>query len=184
MGKKILAICASPRKNGNCETLVRAFMRGAEENGNEIRAYFASETKIEPCLACGMCYQTGKPCVQKDAINEIIPVFLEADIVLLASPFYFHNFSAQMYAFINRLYAIGNTNDHVYPKKDVILMVSSHSDREEDFEPLFAQYNNMLIGYMGWREIGRVMAHTYSERGEVAGTDFEKQAEELGKSIR
>lgn len=183
MGKRILVISGSPRANGNCETLVKAFIKGAEENGNTIDAFYASRAKIAPCLACDMCYKTGKPCVQNDAMNEILPKFEEADIIVLATPFYFHNFSAQIYAFINRLYAIGNTHNHIYPKKDVILMVSSYSDRLEDFAPLFTFYENMLTGYMAWNEIGRVLSSKFGERGEVSGTEFEKQAYELGKKI-
>ncbi len=181
---KILVISGSPRANGNCEILSDAFIKGAEESGNEVKYFRASRDKISPCLACRNCYKNGKPCVQDDAMNVILPFFDEADVVALATPFYFHNFSAQMYAFFNRLYAIGNTRKHIYPKKDVCLIVSSNSGRKEDFEPLFAFYNNMLLGYMGWMEKGRIIASGHSLKGAVKGTEFEKQAYELGKSFK
>jgi multimeric flavodoxin WrbA len=36
MGKKVLIISTSLRKNGNSDMLAQAFARGAEESGNDV----------------------------------------------------------------------------------------------------------------------------------------------------
>ncbi len=45
MGKRVLIISSSPRKNGNSDTLCHSFARGAKENGNEVIEIFTNAKK-------------------------------------------------------------------------------------------------------------------------------------------
>ena len=87
MSKKVLIISGSPRKNGNTEALVKRFAAGAEEAGHTVTEFHLGSMKIGGCLGC---WHGGKdsdfPCVQRDDMSRIYPVYKEADVVVLASP--------------------------------------------------------------------------------------------------
>lgn len=64
--------------------------------------------------------ESGK-CVQADDMNEILEKILAADVLVLASPVYFHSFNAHMKTFMDRVCPI-------YPlihDKDVYFMVAA-----------------------------------------------------------
>ena len=80
MGKKIIVLNGSPRRGGNTAALVDRFLQGAKEAGHQVTRFDLRDMEIHPCLGC---YGGGKdlnsPCVQKDAMDEIYPVYREAD---------------------------------------------------------------------------------------------------------
>lgn len=49
---KVLAISASPRENGNSDVLCNQFLKGAAENGNEVKKINLAKMQISPCIAC------------------------------------------------------------------------------------------------------------------------------------
>lgn len=55
MGKNVLILSASPRKNGNSETLADAFIRGAEEAGNTAEKICLYDKNIGFCKGCLSC---------------------------------------------------------------------------------------------------------------------------------
>ncbi len=101
MSKKILILCASPRRGGNSETLADEFARGATEAGNSVRKIALGEKKINYCKACYACAENGE-CVQKDDMAEIIDKMISADVIVFATPVYFYSMSGQMKVLIDR----------------------------------------------------------------------------------
>ncbi len=97
MNKKIIILNGSPRKKGNTAALTAAFKRGAEKAGNQVTEFFLGEMNINGCKGC---FSGGKdcnsPCVQKDDMDVIYPVYRESDIVILASPLYYWTISRQL----------------------------------------------------------------------------------------
>lgn len=101
---KVLAVSASPRNHGNSDLLCDQFLKGAEEAGHSIQKIRLAEKQVAPCLACDVC-RSGKPCVRKDDMAEILEAAIGADVILLATPVYFYSMDAQMKLFIDRCYA-------------------------------------------------------------------------------
>ena len=99
----ILGFQGSPRKKGNTNYLLSAFMEEAETLGAQTRIIEVAEKNIVPCIGCGYCEKKGY-CVTKDddMTNEIYPLLREADVVVLAAPIYFYNVPAQLKAPIDR----------------------------------------------------------------------------------
>lgn len=104
--KKVLIISSSPRKNGNSQALCVQFAESAKESGNQVHLIRLAEKKIEFCYACDGCMRNGGTCVQKDDMAEILNLFQEADVLVLATPIYFYGITAQMKVFIDRTYPI------------------------------------------------------------------------------
>jgi len=100
---KILAIVGSPRLKGNTNYLVEQSLEEAARLGAETEKIILSQYVVNPCLGHDNCasYDT---CRQKDDTGWILDKLCRADGVILATPVYYYNVSAQMKAFIDRNY--------------------------------------------------------------------------------
>ena len=97
--KNILVVVGSGRKNGNTEQLADSFIKGAEEAGHHVKKVFLGNKTINGCIGCNAC-RYGKPCIQKDDFNELIPDIKSCDLLVFASPLFFWTISAKIKAFI------------------------------------------------------------------------------------
>ena len=103
--KKILVILGGGRPKGNTRQLVDAFARGATDAGHEVEIISLNKVQVDGCLGCNAC-RYGKPCIQKDGFNELVPKIKEADCVVFASPLLFWTISSKLKAFVERFYCI------------------------------------------------------------------------------
>lgn len=89
MSKNIIILNGSPRLKGNTAMLCDAFTEGAKSVGHTVTRFDLQKMDIHGCLGCVKGGKdTASPCVQKDDMAKIYPVYKEADIVILASPMY------------------------------------------------------------------------------------------------
>lgn len=100
---KILGIVGSSRKKGNTATLVDEAICAARSEGLETETVFLGDYDFRGCIGCEGCRNTYK-CVIQDGMQELYPKILEADGLIAGSPTYFYNMTANMKAFIERLY--------------------------------------------------------------------------------
>lgn len=103
--KKLLIIQGGGRPNGNTAQFVSAFANGAEEAGHSVEVISLNKFEVRGCLGCNAC-RFGKPCIQKDSFNDLIPKIKSADCIVFASPLYFWTISSKVKAFIERFYCI------------------------------------------------------------------------------
>ena len=85
--KKILIIQGGGRPHGNTAQLVRSFAEGAEAAGHHTEILSLMKQEVKGCLGCNAC-RYGKPCIQKDSFNELVPKIKEADLLVFASPIF------------------------------------------------------------------------------------------------
>ncbi len=185
MSKRICILNGSPRPNGNTKTLIKSFTTGAASSGNEVVCFDLQKMDIHGCLGC--CSggkDAASPCVQKDDMEKIYPVYKDADVVVLASPMYYWGISGQLKCAFDRLFAIAElTPDYINPKKECILLMAAEGDTESNFAPVRAYYEG-LVSHLGWKNIGIVYAGGNMEAGDVLNkTNQLKEAESLGKAI-
>ena len=91
---KVLGIQGSPRKKGNSDILLDKCLDGARGAGAEVEVLRPSALKISGCMECGGCDNTGE-CVVKDDMQDVYPLFDEAERIVLAAPIFFYSFPAQ-----------------------------------------------------------------------------------------
>jgi len=101
---KVVGIACSPRKGGNTEILMREALKAVEEEGGTTELCLISEMNIQPCDACGACWESGV-CKIKDDMQQVYDAMLSADGIIFGTPVYFVNVSAQAKAVIDRTYA-------------------------------------------------------------------------------
>ena len=99
---KILAICGSPRGNkSQTKALAGEVLKAAQAQGADVDMVDLSEARLEFCRACEACHQ--KPgCVLHDDANTILAKALNADGLVLASPVYLNQVTAQLKAVLDR----------------------------------------------------------------------------------
>lgn len=102
---KVLAFLGSPRKKGNSEHLLEAFLRGVRQAGGAPEIIRLCDLTIHPCLGCGGCDKTGR-CVQEDDMLELCDRIIAVKRIVLASPIYFYGITAQAKAFVDRTQAL------------------------------------------------------------------------------
>lgn len=107
---KVLAINGSARKDGNTALLIQTVFEELGKEGIETELAQLSGQIIQPCQACWACGGQ-KNCVrQKDLFQELFEKMLRADGLLLGSPVYTANISANMQAFLERASVVADMN--------------------------------------------------------------------------
>lgn len=102
---KVLGIAGSPRKGGNTDLLIDAFLDGAKSKGYRIEKIDVAKLNIAPCDEGNSCHKTGV-CRVKDDMQWIYPKLLNADHIVISSPIFFMGPSAQLKAMIDRCQAL------------------------------------------------------------------------------
>lgn len=107
---KVLAINSSARKDGNTACLINTVFEELKKEGIETEMVQLAGKVIEPCKACWACGGK-KNCVhKKDLFQEIYEKMIQADGILLGSPVYTANISANMQAFLERASVVADMN--------------------------------------------------------------------------
>ena len=107
---KVLAINGSARKDGNTALLINAVFEQLNKEGIETEMVQLSGKIMEPCKACWAC-SGKKNCVhKKDQFQEIFEKMTQADGIILGSPVYTANMSANMQALLERASVVTDMN--------------------------------------------------------------------------
>ncbi|MDO4554465.1 MAG: flavodoxin family protein [Lachnospiraceae bacterium] len=182
--KNILVLMTSPRKDGNTDKLADAFIEGAIENGHIVNKFYASKQKINPCMNCQYCVSHEGMCVQKDSMQEIYDAFNKADVIVLASPLYFHSISAQLKTIIDRFYAVGSYKHFHYEKKESIFLMTCMERDDTIFDQAKSYYHTLLTRAFPWENRGEIcVSGLAGERNSIDGHPALKQAKNIGKSL-
>ncbi len=105
---KIVVLNGSPRPKGNTAALIDAFKEGAESKGHQVSVLQVGTKKIAGCKGCEYCHTKGNgACIQKDDMAEVYPALAESEMLLLASPVYYHGLTGQLQSVVSRFYAVG-----------------------------------------------------------------------------
>jgi len=116
---KVVAFNGSPHKEGNTSILINLVLGELAKEGIETEVVQVGGKKIRGCIACYKCLENlNQRCaVENDILNECIEKMLEADGILLGSPVYFTDVTAEMKALIDRAGMVGATNGYMYKHK-------------------------------------------------------------------
>jgi hypothetical protein len=103
---QVLALNSSPRPEGQSKTAVmlQHLVEGLREGGAGVEVIALREKRLQDCIGCFTCWtRTPGACLLKDDMSaELYPRWLAADLVVYASPLYFHTVNAAMARFIER----------------------------------------------------------------------------------
>ncbi len=144
----IVAIYGSPRPNGNSSALANRILDAAEQRGAGIRRFELNSLDFQGCQACYACKQGSETCVLTDDLAPVLAAVYAADVVVMASPVYCTDVSAQLKGFIDRLFSFLVPGYIAKPKKSrftenkklVFILTQGHRDPE--------MFNDILPRYL------------------------------------
>ena len=190
--KNILVIQGGGRPRGNTARLVESFAQGAKEAGHNIEIISLLKHEVKGCLGCNAC-RYGKPCVQKDSFNDLVPKIKAADLIVLASPLYFWTVSSRIKAFIERFYCIAEEDPNPplgryekYPVKDCALLMTAADNFFWTFEQAESYYKFAVVNYIGFHDKGMLLAGGCGDtngKPQIEKTKHLEEAYLFGKNI-
>jgi len=116
---KVVAFNGSGRKDGNTAILIGHAFKPLEESGIETEMVQLAGNAIRGCIACYKCRETqdGRCAITGDIVNDCIARMVEADGIILGSPTYFADVSAEMKALIDRAGFVTRGSGNVLRRK-------------------------------------------------------------------
>lgn len=137
--KKIMIIDGGPRKTFNTASMLQKFTEGATSVSDqiEVKTVRLYDLDYKGCMSCMACKIRGKAsnvCKFKDALTSVLQEVAEADGLVLGSPNYFGEITAQMRAFLERLtFSWLSYNDYslTAPKRMPVVLVETQNGTKE-----------------------------------------------------
>jgi len=116
---KVIAFNGSARKDGNTAILLNYVLAELHKEGIETELYQLAGKKIRGCIACYKCAENlDQRCsFRNDDLNECVEGMIEADGIILGSPTYFTDVTAEMKALIDRAGMVAKVNGDMFRRK-------------------------------------------------------------------
>ncbi len=173
---KILVLNGSPRPNGNTKQMIEAFRRGAEVADHQVEVVDVCKKNIKGCLACEYCHTKGHgECVQKDDMQKVYALLKDADMLVLASPIYYHGISGQLKCVIDRFYSAAYPIGPAKLKKSAMFLSSGDSNM---YDGAMFSYNHDFLKYLRLKDMG-----VYTTHGGVSSRQL-NEIEEFGRILK
>ena len=103
MAHKVLLINGSPRANGCTARALKEVADTLHGEGIETELVQVGNLNLRGCVACGFCGKNGR-CVVNDKVNEVAPLFEQADGLIVGSPVYYGSPNGTLLSFLDRLF--------------------------------------------------------------------------------
>jgi multimeric flavodoxin WrbA len=176
----ILILSGSPRKGGNTDLLVEAFVKGASQK-HHVEVVSVRDYKVNPCMGCNACFKNkDNTCAQKDDMPLVYEKMSQADMLVIASPVYFYGLSAQLKTVIDRFH---NPIRDTFPLKKMALLLVGAATLPELFDSILTQYK-LCLNFFKLEDAGRVLVRGVKDKGDIKNTDALNEAFELGQQIK
>ena len=116
---KVIAICGSARADGNTALLIRSAFEALEDADIDTELVQLAGQPLRGCLACMKCWekQDRRCVIENDCVNQVLDSMADADGIVLGSPTYFADVSAEMKAFIDRTGMVSRANGNLFRRK-------------------------------------------------------------------
>jgi len=153
---KVVGINGSPRVGGNTEQLIKKVFEELEAEGIETELIQLGGKAVRGCLACGKCGEmlNGTCIIKTDPVNDIIQKMVEADGIILGSPTYFADVTAEMKALIDRAgFVVLRNGGLLKHKVGVSVVAARRAGALHVFDSMnrFFQINGMfMVGSTYW----------------------------------
>jgi putative NADPH-quinone reductase len=154
--KKILAFNGSPRPGSNTSYLLEHFLDGASQESENMEVIRPHALNLEHCHGCLRCNVLRRCSISGDDWEQISGRILEADVLVFASPIYFHHLPGPVKILLDRFRSFNHVQitesglKHT-PwkewKKDFVLLLCMGSPDDSDAQPvvdLFSYVTSIL----------------------------------------
>lgn len=148
----ILVLNGSPRPKGNTRQMIDAFSAGATQAGHHVDVVDVCKKNIHGCLACEYCHTKGRGvCIQKDDMQGVYTLLKETEMLVIASPIYYHGISGQLKCVIDRFYSAAYPDKPAMLKKVAMILCSGDADM---YKGAVFSYEGDFLDYLGLQDMG------------------------------
>ena len=175
--KSVLILSSSPRRGGNSETLCEQFAKGAREAGNRVEMLNINDYTIHYFEQKE--YDRTASAAETDDAAMIIAKMKSADVIVLSSPVYFYNMTAQLMALIDRTY--GHEKD--LRSKEFFYIATSTDRDNESTDGVFEAFHGFARCLYGSVERGVIRGNGARNRGDIDNHPAMQEAYEMGKGV-
>jgi multimeric flavodoxin WrbA len=116
---KVVAFNGSPRKDGNTAILINHVFKELAKEGIETELVQLAGKSLQGCISCYRCFSNkDRQCsVKKDELNNYLEKMIDAEGIILGSPTFFSNITAEMKALIDRAGLVSTANGGMFKHK-------------------------------------------------------------------
>jgi multimeric flavodoxin WrbA len=144
----VTVITGSPHAEGTTALLADEFCKGAEEKGHEVFRFNSAFKKIGPCMGCFYCHQNNGSCAIGDDMNQLYPHLLKTDALVLVTPLYYFDMTAQLKTALDRFFCV---NQELRKMPIKLYVIAAAGNPNEWVYDGFKAHMATMCRFMNWR---------------------------------
>ena len=150
--KKILAFNGGPRKQGNTSIMLESFLKGAKDAGSMTEQINTYDIDLKHCSGCLRCNVLKYCSLKEDDWQSISEKIMQSDVLVFATPVYFHHVTASLKKIIDRFRSFVNveiTEEGLKHtpwqtwNKEFVLLLSMGSSDDSEADPIIELFQFM-----------------------------------------
>lgn len=186
--KKAAIIFGSPRKNSNTGILVGEARKGLSAAGMASEIFYLNEMNIKGCQACNHCKKEDTTiCVIKDDMRRIHEAMETCDGLIVASPIFFADITAQTKIWLDRMYPyIDSRLRHKLPQGKKAALIFTQNQPDAGFFASAMKTFRTVIKLFGYEVKDSLLACNMDRDNKPMVTenkDLMQNAYNLGKNL-
>ena len=170
--------------------MAKYFCDAAEKLGATVETFSLNKLNFRGCQGCMACKTKLDRCILKDDLEPVLDSIREADVLVLTTPVYFADLTAQLKGFIDRTYSylvpnfFNNPNpSRLSPGKKLVFIQTQGQPNEKLFADIFPR-TEPFLKRVGFPECHFIRACGVRKPAEVEGREGEmKLAEETARKV-
>jgi multimeric flavodoxin WrbA len=172
---KIIGINGSPKgEKSQTRRLVMGVLEGARTAGADVTFIDICKLDIAYCTGCGTCYAKGE-CVSDDDFGALLQKMMEADGIVLGSPNYINQVTAQLKTMLDRM--ADSIHCQSFAGKYGCSVCTAGGSKAEEV----ADYMNEALLSLGATTVGKTAVLVGADPNAIVVG--EKQTKELGRKL-
>jgi multimeric flavodoxin WrbA len=189
--RRVVCLHGSPRPKGNSAVMAGAVCAGARAAGAEVVSFSLNTLKYHGCQGCLACKKKAEACVIDDGLTPVLEAVRGCDALILATPVYFGEVTAQLKGFIDRCYSY-LTPDYALNRehrtrlaqgKTLCFVIAQGHPREDLFTDIFPRYA-YFFNWLGFSHARLLRACKVYHQGDAAArAGLLEQAAQLGREL-
>ncbi len=190
--RKIVCLLGSPRPKGNSAAMARAVCGAATEAGASVRTFPLNDLRFSGCQGCLACKKKSETCVLKDDLTEVLEAVRHCDGLIMATPVYFGEVTAQLKGFIDRSFCYLKPGYPHLPRgersrlgtgRDLAFVIAQGHPKVDLFTDIYPRYE-YFYRWLGFTQSRLLRACAVYHLGDAeARAEVLEQAGALGREL-
>ncbi len=190
--RRIVCLLGSPRAKGNSADMLRELCAGAEQAGAEVVVHRLNELEYRGCQGCLACKKKAEACVLDDGLTPVLEDVRGCDALVLATPVYFGEVTAQLKGFIDRSFSFLRPGYPHLPRgersrlgtgRDLAMLIAQGHPKEDLFTDIYPRYA-YFYNWLGFTQSRLLRACAVYHPGDAAARpEVMEAARSLGAEL-